>query len=98
MQSQSDRDARIRDRAYQIWLTEGRRHGHHDTHWQQAEREIAAEEAAAANGKKPGSARPSGARAKPATSEANPVTVGRAPAKGDTAAKKPRARSAALKT
>jgi hypothetical protein len=41
---QSDRQERISERAYQIWLAEGRGHGRHDEHWQRAEREIAEEE------------------------------------------------------
>ena len=76
---QSDRDARIRERAYQIWVSEGRRHGLHEAHWQQAEREIEAEEAAGGT-KSP--TRPARARAKPpVTSEASPVTVSKAEAR-----------------
>jgi Protein of unknown function (DUF2934) len=41
---QSDRQARISERAYQIWVAEGRIHGRHDEHWQRAEHEIAEEE------------------------------------------------------
>jgi len=41
---QSDRHERISERAYQIWVAEGRGHGRHDEHWQRAEREIAEEE------------------------------------------------------
>jgi len=36
---------RIRIRAYEIWEREGRPEDHHLAHWQQAVREIAAEEA-----------------------------------------------------
>ena len=50
---QSDRDARIRDRAYQIWLEEGRMHGKEQEHWQRAEREIAAEDARTSSGARP---------------------------------------------
>lgn len=35
---------RIRDRAYEIWEREGRPEGKAETHWAQAEAEIAAEE------------------------------------------------------
>ena len=42
----SDREERIRQRAYQIWQSEGHAHGRHEDHWHQAEREIAAEETA----------------------------------------------------
>jgi hypothetical protein len=41
---QSDRHERISERAYHIWVAEGRGHGRHDEHWQRAEREIAEEE------------------------------------------------------
>ena len=41
---QSDRHERITERAYQIWVAEGRVHGRHAEHWQRAEREIAEEE------------------------------------------------------
>ena len=37
---QSDRRATIRERAYQIWLEEGRVDGRHEEHWQRAEREL----------------------------------------------------------
>ena len=41
---QSDRQERISERAYEIWVAEGCVHGRHDEHWQRAEREIAEEE------------------------------------------------------
>jgi len=41
---QSDRHERITERAYQIWVAEGRVHGRHDEHWRRAEHEIAEEE------------------------------------------------------
>jgi hypothetical protein len=94
MQSQSERDSRIRDRAYHIWLSEGRRHGSHDAHWRQAEREIEAEEVGGSGTKKTGSARAVTDKAKaPVTSEARPATVSRASADAE-GAKKPRTRSA----
>jgi len=46
MQSdRADREARIRERAYHIWVEEGRAHGSHDEHWRRAEQQIAEEEA-----------------------------------------------------
>jgi len=42
----SDREERIRQRAYAIWQSEGHGHGREEEHWHRAEREIAAEEAA----------------------------------------------------
>ena len=91
MQSQSDRDARIRDRAYRIWDREGRPHGHDNAHWRQAEREIEAEEA----GGKKAPARSTRAKKAPVTSDASPPAVSRARAKDTAAAKKPRTRGAA---
>jgi hypothetical protein len=40
----SDEERRIRERAYDIWLREGRPHGRHAEHWETAKAEIAAEE------------------------------------------------------
>lgn len=36
----NDRETRIRQRAYDLWLDEGSPTGKHDDHWAQAEREI----------------------------------------------------------
>jgi hypothetical protein len=41
-------EERIRARAHEIWIQEGRPEGRHDQHWEQACREIEAEDAAAA--------------------------------------------------
>jgi len=38
-----DVEQRIRDRAYTIWLEQGRPHGQDGDHWLQAERDVAAE-------------------------------------------------------
>jgi hypothetical protein len=97
---QSDRHARISDRAYQIWLAEGRVHGKHDEHWKRAEREIAADEAnsaAAARprrgaGSEPTSGKPVRARSKaPTTSDATPASVSKSRAKANSADKPRRA-------
>ena len=40
----TDRNARLQERAYHIWLEEGRPHGRHDEHWHRAERELIEEE------------------------------------------------------
>jgi len=40
----ADRNARIEERAYHLWLEEGRPHGRHDEHWHRAERELIEEE------------------------------------------------------
>lgn len=39
----ADMDQRIRERAYEIWIREGRPLGRHVQHWHQAQAEIAAE-------------------------------------------------------
>lgn len=41
---QSDRHERISERAYQIWVAEGRVHGRNEEHWRRAERDVAEEE------------------------------------------------------
>lgn len=46
----SDIEERIRRRAHEIWEREGRPHGRHDEHWAQAQSELAAEDALAADG------------------------------------------------
>jgi hypothetical protein len=46
---QTNRDARIRERAHQIWQNEGHGHGRHDEHWRRAEAEIDAEDKTAAS-------------------------------------------------
>lgn len=38
--SDTSRTDRVRDRAYNIWETEGRVDGHHERHWHQATHEI----------------------------------------------------------
>jgi len=40
-----DREERVRARAYEIWEREGRQEGGHESHWQQAEKELREEEA-----------------------------------------------------
>jgi hypothetical protein len=42
-----DKEERIRERAYLIWEREGRLDGRHEHNWEEARREIEAEEAAA---------------------------------------------------
>ncbi|MBY3088812.1 DUF2934 domain-containing protein [Rhizobium laguerreae] len=45
-----DRENRIRERAHQIWEREGGGEGNQERHWEQATREIDAENAAAGEG------------------------------------------------
>jgi len=59
-----DRDQQIAARAYQLWEEEGRPHGAHERHWDQASREIDAA----------GEAKPKAAKAKTA---AAPVKAGK---------------------
>lgn len=79
-----DRQHRIRQRAHAIWESHGRPHGHDRDHWDQATREIDAEDAAAAAPKKPARA---AATAKPKAATAKPKAAAKAPA-----AKKPAAK------
>jgi hypothetical protein len=72
-----DKEARIRERAYEIWVSEGRPHGRDAEHWQRAEAEIAAESGSvadrAAAGSKPRTEAPSappGAPGAPSSSAA----------------------------
>jgi hypothetical protein len=79
-----DRQHRIRQRAHAIWENHGRPHGSDREHWEQATREIDAEDAAAK--KKPARAV---AAAKP-KAVAKPAAAPKAPA-----AKKPAAKAKA---
>jgi hypothetical protein len=75
-----DRQHRIRQRAHAIWENHGRPHGADSQHWEQATREIDAEDAAAK--KKP--ARAAAAKTKAA---AKPAAAPKAPAAKKAAAK-----------
>jgi len=46
----ADKEERIRIRAYQIWEREGRLEGRHEHNWEEARREIEAEDAARGGG------------------------------------------------
>ncbi len=39
----SGKEDRIRARAYELWEREGRAHGNHESHWQEATRQVEAE-------------------------------------------------------
>jgi hypothetical protein len=56
----SDQEARIRERAYAIWLAEGQPEGRHEEHWHRAAQEIAQEDGAPATRRR--SPRPAGSR------------------------------------
>lgn len=73
----TERNRIVRERAYALWVENGREEGRSDEHWLQAERDV---EAAAA-GPPAGERRPQKAKAAPA-----------APAKAVTAAAKPKTR------
>jgi hypothetical protein len=88
-----DKEARIRERAYEIWVSEGRPHGRDAEHWQKAEAEIAAESGAAADhaaaGSKPGSepqSAPPVASSVPSSNSAAPLRSRRATKPGSGAA------------
>ncbi len=40
-----DREQKIRDRAYEIWVEQGRPEGHEGEHWSQAARELGYDDA-----------------------------------------------------
>ena len=44
MIEQKELEQRVRERAYQIWLDEGRPEGRAKDHWQEAEKQIIGEE------------------------------------------------------
>ena len=81
----SDKEARIRERAYEIWVREGRPHGKDAEHWQKAEAEIAAQGGAvadrAAAGSKPRTETPGTATVAPGSGGAPPLRSRRAAAK-----------------
>jgi len=72
---ESDREKRVRERAYQIWQREGDPHGRADEHWAQAEAEIELEDELAADraaaGQKPRSEAP--LHGEPARKEKTPA-------------------------
>lgn len=85
-----DTERRIRERAYDIWLREGRPHGRHAEHWETAKAEIDAEErekAAAAEPKR--AARPAEAHPEETAKEpaAAPMRSRRAAPRGKAGAK-----------
>ena len=43
--TEDEREQRIRERAYFIWIDDGRPHGFDKEHWKMAERELAGEDA-----------------------------------------------------
>jgi hypothetical protein len=82
-----DRQERIRKRAHAIWESHGRPHGSDREHWEQATREIDAQDASAKSKK------PAAAKAAP-----KPKVAVKAPAAKAPGAKKPAAKKPAAKT
>jgi hypothetical protein len=82
---ESDKEARIRERAYDIWVREGRPHGRDAEHWQKAVAEITAESGAvadrAAAGSKPRTETPEPPPAAPSAGAAPTLRSRRAAAK-----------------
>jgi hypothetical protein len=77
----SDKEARIRERAYEIWAREGHPHGKEAEHWQMAEAEITAESTVAdraAAGSKPRTEAPSAPAEAPEAGAAPPLRSRRA--------------------
>jgi hypothetical protein len=67
-----DRHNRIRVRAHAIWETQGRPHGADRQHWDQATREIDAEDAAAGS-KRPRAPKTTAPKAAPASKASRPA-------------------------
>src|SRR5258708_9204885 len=76
----SDKEARIRERACKIWVRGGRPHGKDAEHWQKAEAESGAVADRAAAGSKPRTEAPSTATVAPGASAAPPLRSRRAAA------------------
>jgi hypothetical protein len=53
----NDKTDRIRKKAHEIWESEGRPHGRHDYHWDEASRQIESEDAALVKPKRAASAK-----------------------------------------
>jgi hypothetical protein len=90
----SDREQRIRNRAYALWEQDGRRHGRHDDHWAQATRDI---DAGAESGDRTTSARKASTPSKPKTEKqvtAKPSAGKAAPASAKAATTKSSSKSA----
>ena len=83
----SDREERIKQRAYELWQSEGHGHGRHEDHWHRAEREIAAE--AAGPGGAPRRASRSGKASSAKSAAATPARS--RSASSDTRGEKPKA-------
>ena len=58
----SEKQRRIKERAYALWEAEGQLHGRHEEHWHRAAREIEAEETASPTVKRSPPRPPGGAR------------------------------------
>jgi hypothetical protein len=87
---------RIRQRAHAIWEREGRPHGRDQEHWDQAEKEVVAEDAAPAEPvkqkapAKPRTAKPNAAAAEKPARAAKPRSKPAAKAEATEAAEKPK--------
>jgi Protein of unknown function (DUF2934) len=80
----ADRNARIQERAYRLWLEEGQPHGRHDEHWHRAERELIEEERRLQEAS-PVKAAPSRARSRQEPAAAEPDGISRSRAKSQQA-------------
>lgn len=86
----SGKEDRIRARAYELWERNGRAHGNHEQHWQEAARQIEAEPAddaaplvAAPNNKAAALAKPKrAAKLKAVEPETGPLVAPTRPTKG----------------
>ncbi|MCW4116077.1 DUF2934 domain-containing protein [Aurantimonas sp. MSK8Z-1] len=88
-------EEQIRQRAYEIWVNEGRVEGRETQHWRQAEQELAGGGEDVVASFEPGSITPVGAPAEPAASGVvSDVVIESEPSKGEEKAKAPRRRRA----
>ena len=97
----ADRDARIRERAYQLWEDEGRPEGRMYEHWGEAERQIAQEDATITAPAQPDEVPPASAPEEPAPmSGAEPALAAkpRRASRPKTAAERPVKRASSAKT
>lgn len=94
---ETDRERKIRDRAYSLWEAEGSPSGRHDDHWHAAAREVDEAEAGQPSGEAIASEPAAEAPAKPRRAAAKKPVVAPEPTGTATPAAKPTRRPRAAK-
>ncbi|MCC6203923.1 MAG: DUF2934 domain-containing protein [Hyphomicrobiales bacterium] len=92
----SGKEDRIRARAYELWEREGRAHGNHEYHWQEATRQVEAEIAGEAGAAPLKATRKTSAKTAMPRTPKSAAVLSTTPA-GDAAASKPARASRAAK-